>query len=152
MRIALVIGTTGLAALSLAGCGKATASDPLSGTSWQLVSIESVAPAEEPSITVDDPAKYTVTFGDDGRAAFQVDCNRGNSSWQAQAAAPDSGSLTFGPIALTRMFCPQPSVDAAVAAALGRVRSYLLSDGKLHMSLEVDSGIMHWTPAAEPAS
>ena len=101
---------------------------------------------EQPGTTIDDPAKYTVTFGKDGRAAFQVDCNRGNGSWTAAAAASDSGSLTFGPIALTKMFCPQPSVDATVAADLGRVRSYLLSDGKLHLSMEADSGIMHWEP------
>lgn len=130
-----------------AGCGAAQATDPLTGTSWELVSIESMAPDEQPSTTIDDPAKYTVSFGDDGRAVFTVDCNRGNSSWQADAAAPDSGSLAFGPIALTRMFCPQPSADATVAAALGRVRSFLLSDGQLHLSLEVDGGIMHWRPA-----
>ena len=101
---------------------------------------------EQPGIAIDDPAKYTVAFGDDGHAAFQVDCNRGNGSWTAAAAASDSGSLTFGPIALTKMFCPQPSADTAVAAGLGRVRSYLLSDGKLHLSMEADSGIMHWEP------
>ena len=101
---------------------------------------------EQPTTTIDDPAKYTVTFGADGRAAFQVDCNRGNGSWTAAAAASDSGSLSFGPIALTKMFCPQPSVDTTVAADLGRVRSYLLSDGKLHLSMEADSGIMHWEP------
>ena len=75
-----------------------------------------------------------------------MDCNRGSSAWQFSAAAADSGSLTFGPIALTRMFCPQPSSDTVVAAALGRVRSYLIRDGKLHLSLEADGGIMHWQP------
>jgi len=133
------------AAAALAGCSSATASDPLVGTTWRLVSIESMSD-EQPTTTIDDPAKYTVTFGADGRAAFQVDCNRGNGSWTAAAAASDSGSLSFGPIALTKMFCPQPSVDTTVAADLGRVRSYLLSDGKLHLSMEADSGIMHWEP------
>lgn len=136
-------------ALALAACGSAAASDPLVGTTWQLLSIESMSPAEEPSTTIDEPGLYSVTFGDDGRASFQVDCNRGSSTWQAAAAAPDSGSLTFGPIALTRMYCPQPSADTKVAAALGRVRSYLLSDGKLHLSLEADGGIMHWRPAGQ---
>ena len=133
-----------VAALALSGCGSAAAPEPLTGTSWQLLSIESMAPAEQPSTTIDEPGLYRVTFGDDGRATFQVHCNRGSSTWQAEAAAPDSGSLTFGELALTRMFCPQPSADTKVAAALGQVRSYLLSDGKLHMSLEADGGIMHW--------
>jgi heat shock protein HslJ len=142
MRTVILVSA---AAAILAGCGSATASDPLAGTTWRLVSIESMSD-EQPTTTIDDPAKYTVTFGADGRAAFQVDCNRGNGSWTAAAAASDSGSLSFGPIALTKMFCPQPSVDTTVAADLGRVRSYLLSDGKLHLSMEADSGIMHWEP------
>lgn len=145
MRMLVVLP---IAALALASCGSAAAAEPLTGTSWQLVSIDSMAPAEEPSTTIDEPGLYSVTFGDDGRASFQVHCNRGSSTWQAEAAAPDSGSLTFGPIALTRMYCPQPSADTKVAAALGRVRSYLISDGKLHLSLEADGGIMNWQPAA----
>ena len=148
MRALLVLGTAlgGAVALTVAGCGRAAASDPLTGTSWQLLSIESMAPGEQPGTTIADPSKYTVSFGDDGRAVFTVDCNRGNSSWRTDSAGVDSGTLTFGPIALTRMFCPQPSNDTEVAAALGRVRSYLISDGKLHLSLEADSGVMHWQP------
>ena len=138
-----------IAALVLAGCGSAAAADPLTGTSWHLLSIDSMAPAEQPSTTIDEPALYTVTFGDDGRATFLVHCNRGSSTWHAEAAAPDSGTLTFGELALTRMYCPQPSADTTVAAALGRVRSYLISDGKLHLSLEADGGIMNWMPAGQ---
>ena len=137
----------GLALSLSAGCGSADSAIPLVGTSWQLLSIESMAPDEQPGTTIDDPTKYTVTFGEDGRAAFRVDCNRGSSSWRSDATMGDSGSLTLGPIALTRMLCPQPSVDARVAAALDAVRSYLLSDGQLHLSLEADGGIMHWQPA-----
>jgi heat shock protein HslJ len=147
MRRVLTAGIlAAVTAASLAGCGSAAASDPLTGTTWRLLSIESMAPEEQPSTTIDDPSTYTVTFGDDGRAAFQVDCNRGNASWETSSAAPDSGTLTFGPIALTRMMCPQPSEDTRVAAALGYVRSYLLSDGKLHLSMLADSGVMHWEP------
>ncbi len=138
------------AAVSLSACGSAEAADPLSGTTWQLVSIESMAPAEQPGVTIDDPAKYTVTFGTDGRAAFRLDCNRGTGTWQADAAAVDSGSLTFGPIGVTRMFCPQPSVDTTVAADLAQVRSYLIADGKLNMSLMADGGILRWQP--QPAA
>ena len=153
MRMKIVAGLAALAAVAApaaAGCGRAKAPDPLTGTSWQLMSIESMAPGEQPGTVIDDPSKYSVTFGEDGRATFQVDCNRGNADWTVEAAAPDSGSLTFGPIALTRMFCPQPSADTEVAAALGRVRSYLIADGKLHLSLEADGGIMHWRPAGQP--
>ncbi len=145
MRTLLTVGTLGTAVLTLSGCNAAGSSDPLIGTTWKLTGIESMS-EEQPGVEIADPAKYTVTFGADGRAGFLVDCNRGNSTWQTDAAATDSGSLTFGPIALTRMMCPQPSDDAKVAAALGRVRSYLLKDGRLSLSMEADSGIMHWEP------
>lgn len=132
--------------LSLGGCSRAEAADPFTGTAWQLVSIESMAPDERPSTTIDDPSAYTLDFGGDGRAAFRIDCNRGSATWTFVPAASDSGSLSFGPVAMTRMACQQPSVDAEVAAALGRVRSYLLSDGLLHLSTEADGGVMHWRP------
>jgi len=102
-------------------------------------------PNEEPSLTIPDPSKFTVTFGDDGRAGFLINCNRGNSTWKVEGAGPESGSLTFGPIAVTRMMCPSPDYDAKVAAALGQVRSYLLGDDDtLHLSMEADSGVMHF--------
>ncbi|MCH9722624.1 MAG: META domain-containing protein [Actinomycetia bacterium] len=133
-------------ALGMVGCGPAAGSDPLTGTTWRLLSIESMAPAERPGTVIDDPSAYTVTFGDDGRAVFRVDCNQGNADWESTSAAPDSGSLIFGAIALTRMMCPQPSADSRVTAALGDVRTYLLADGQLHLSLLADGGIMHWEP------
>lgn len=145
MRMIVVLVGTAVA-VTASGCGSPKPVD-LTGTTWQLLSIESMAPDEEPSTTIADPSKYTVTFGDDGKAGFRVDCNRGNSTWKVEAAAADSGSLSFGPIALTRMACPQPSDDGKVAAALGWVRSYLVQDGKLHLSLEADGGIMHWQPS-----
>lgn len=145
MRTLITAGTLAAAAVALSGCSSATASDPLTGTTWQLTSIESMSD-EQPSTIIKDPAKYTVTFGEDGKAGFRVDCNRGNSTWKTNDGATESGSMTFGPIALTRMMCPQPSDDAKVAAALDRVRSYLLSGGKLSLSMEADSGIMMWEP------
>lgn len=152
MRVAFGIGALGavvglgtVVGLGAVGCDAAAAADPLVGTTWQLLEIESMT-SEQPSTNITDPTKYTVMFGDDGQAVFQIDCNRGSGTFQTAAAADDSGSLTFGPIALTRMFCPQPSDDTKVATALGYVRSYLLSNGQLHLSLLADSGIMHWEP------
>jgi heat shock protein HslJ len=118
----------------------------LTGTTWKLLTIESMAPNEQPSTTIPDPSKFTVTFGDDGQAGFLINCNRGNSTWKVEGAGPESGSLTFGPIAVTRMMCPSPDNDTKVTAALGQVRSYKLSnDNTLDLSLEADSGVMHFT-------
>jgi heat shock protein HslJ len=164
MRMMAVVAAAGAAvAFTVSGCGShGSPGEPgspakpgasagakpgdLTGTTWKLLTIESMAePNEEPSLTIPDPSKFTVTFGDDGRAGFLINCNRGNSTWKVEGAGPESGSLTFGPIAVTRMMCPSPDYDAKVAAALGQVRSYLLGDDDtLHLSMEADSGVMHF--------
>lgn len=133
------------AALALAACTSSTPAHPLDGTSWRLLSLESMDD-KQGTTTVADPSTFTVEFGTDGQAAFRIDCNRGSATWQASASAKESGSLTFGPIATTRMACPQPSLDNRVSTALGYVRGYLLKDGRLHMSLLADGGILHWEP------
>ena len=146
MRVGLTAVTLAAVAASCAtGCSAAEPSDRLTGTTWRLLNIESMT-SEAPGTSIEDPAEYTVTFGQDGKAGFRVDCNRGNSSWSADPLVGDSGKLSFGPIALTRMMCPQPSVDTEVAKALGLARGYLFSDGRLHLSLEADGGIMHFEP------
>ena len=94
---------------------------------------------------VADPARFTLRFGVDGRAILRLDCNRGSGSYEARAAGDgSSGSLTFGAIATTRALCPPPHLDERVARDLGHVRSYLLKDGKLFLSLMADGGIYEW--------
>ncbi|TGD86309.1 META domain-containing protein [Mycolicibacterium sp. CH28] len=136
------------AVVVLSGCATtAHPSHPLDGTSWRLLSLESMND-EQGTTPVEDPSRYTVTFGTDGHAAFRLDCNQGSSTWQATASTPDSGSLTFGPIAVTEMGCPQPSLETKVTTALGYVRGFRLAGGRLHMSLMADGGILNWQPGS----
>ncbi|MCB0941381.1 MAG: META domain-containing protein [Mycobacterium sp.] len=146
MKTLLVALTMGVALGSaMVTCGEsAAATTPLAGSGWQLTSIESPAGPT----TVDDPAAFTVAFDADGRAAFRLDCNRGGSSWQATAETPDSGTLSFGPIAVTRMMCPQPSLDDRVAAALADVGGWRIDDGRLAMTPATGDTILHWAPPA----
>ena len=62
MRMLCVLPIAGLV---LAGCGSAAAADPLTGTSWHLLSIDSMAPDEEPSTAV-VPAPPTAAATPDG--------------------------------------------------------------------------------------
>ena len=127
------------AGLALATCAIAAADPtPLTDTGWQLVSIDS---ADGPT-AVKDPSTFTVTFGADGHAAFLLDCNRGSGSWQAT----DSGTLSFGPIAVTLMMCPQPSLDTRVAAALSGVGGWRIEDGQLTMTPASGDTALHWAP------
>ena len=58
----------------------------LAGTSWQLESIGSPADSGQ-ALQIADAARYSVTFGADGRASLRLDCNRGHGSYTQQPAA-----------------------------------------------------------------
>ncbi|TLD44628.1 MAG: hypothetical protein FAZ92_03110 [Accumulibacter sp.] len=124
------------------------ASHELAGTSWQLLAIQSMDDAQG-TTRVHEPGRFTLEFGRDGRAALRLDCNRGSGTYQVQAAADgSSGTLSFGPIAATRAMCPPPHLDERIARDLAHVRSYLLKDGRLYLSLLADGGIYEWAPLA----
>lgn len=149
---AATVGVTCAAAFTGCSSSDSPRQFTLAGSSWQLVSIQSMDDAQG-TTTVPDPSKFTVSFGTDGRALFLIDCNRGNGAYEAQPSSDGvSGTLTFGPIATTMMLCPQPSLYQRVSLALTSVRGYLYKDDRLHMSQddrlhmsqEVDGGILDW--------
>jgi heat shock protein HslJ len=93
---------------------------------------------------------YTMTLNADGTVAMQLNCNRASGSWSASPGADgNSGGFEFGPLAMTRAFCAPPSLDQSIAAQAGFVRSYLLSNGRLYLSLLADGGILVWEPDAD---
>lgn len=135
-------------AATLAGCAGVRdtfGSHPLAGTRWALHGIQSMDDAQG-TTRVDDPQRFTAEFGTDGRLALRLDCNRGFATWEARAADTASGSLHIGPVAATRALCLPPRLDERVARDLGHLRSYLLRDGLLFMSLMADGGIYEWHP------
>ncbi len=131
-----------------------TPASPLVGTQWQLVAFQSMSD-EQGTARPPDPASYTLSFGPDGRASLRLDCNRGTTTWQASAATGDtpgrrSGSLEFGALATTRAMCPPASLEPRLVKVLPYVRSYVLMDGRLHLSLFADGGILVFAPAPRP--
>ena len=137
-------------AIGLPGCGALppgeVASPSLAGTNWELVAIQSMDDAQG-TTRIPSPDQFTVSFAQDGRASFRLDCNRGTSTWKSTPSADGvTGSLRFGPIAATRAMCPPPHLDERIVRDLGFVRSYLFKDGKLFMSLMADGGIYEWRP------
>lgn len=134
--------------LLLAACAagpQPLAPPSLAGTSWQLLSIQSMEDAQG-TTRVADPQRFTLSFGHDGRASLRLDCNRGTGTWEAKPAGAEAGQLTFGPIAATRAMCPAPHLDERIARDLPYVRSYVLKQGKLYLSLMADGGIYEWEP------
>lgn len=111
-----------------------SSSPPLEGTSWQLVRFQG---GDDTTLTPDDPAKYTIEFGPGGQLTARIDCNRGRGSWTSSGP----GQLQFGPMALTRAACPEGSLHDHIVKQLGFIRSYVMRDGRLYLSLMADGGI-----------
>jgi heat shock protein HslJ len=118
----------------------------LAGTRWRLIDFQSMDDSQGRTIPA-HPDRYTITFGTDGRASMQIDCNRGSAPWRAIPSGSGGGSLTFGAISSTRMACQELSMSRLMERQLPYVRSYTLSNGRLHMSLMADGGVFTWEPA-----
>lgn len=124
---------------------------PLSGTAWRLVEIQSMDDAIG-TVRPEDPSLYHMRLNSDGTVLMRLNCNRASGTWSAEAGLkPTSGRFTFGPLASTRYACPPPSLDERMSAEFGYVRSYLLKDGRLYLSLMADGGIYAWEPDTDTA-
>ena len=111
----------------------------LEGTSWQLVRFKG---GDGALLEPDERAKYTLAFGADGVMSGRIDCNRARGSWKSAGA----GQLEFGPMAITRAQCPPGSLHDQVVRQLPFVRSYLIRDQHLFLSLMADGGTYEFEP------
>jgi para-nitrobenzyl esterase len=123
---------------AIAGCAH-TPQPQLVGPTWQLVRFQG---GDDKVLTPDDRAKYTLTFGADGRVSARIDCNRGTGGWKS----PEKGRLEFGPMAVTRAMCPPGSLHDHLVKQWPYVRSYMLKGGRLYLALMADGGVYEFEP------
>ena len=126
----------------LAACASAPARPPLDGTAWRLVKFQG---GDDTVLVPDDGSKYTVAFGADGRVAVRFDCNRGSGGW----SSPGPGQLQFWPMAMTRAMCAPGSLHDRMVKHWFYVRSYVIREGHLYLSLMADGGIYEFEPLAQ---
>jgi heat shock protein HslJ len=148
MRLLWLLTASLVSLVACTSAQKEPSATTLHGTAWQLHAIQSMDDAQGKT-RIADPSRFTLRLNADGSAALQLDCNRGAATWESTPAGDGSGRLTFGPVAATRALCPPPPIGERVARDLGFVRSYLLKEGKLFMSLMADGGIYEWHPWRE---
>ncbi len=77
---------------------------------WQLVALEQEGSSP---VVVPDPSRYTLRLEQDGRVAVRSDCNSCGGSYAIAGT-----SLTIAPLACTRVFCGEASLDSAFTRAL----------------------------------
>jgi para-nitrobenzyl esterase len=123
----------------LAACASAPARPTLDGTAWRLVKFRG---GDDTVLVPDDRAKYTIAFGAEGRVAVRFDCNRGSGGW----SSPGPHQLRFGPMAMTRAMCPPGSLHDRMVTHWSYVRSYVVKEGHLVLSLMADGGIYEFEP------
>ena len=143
-KTCLRIAATGLVAV-LGCCASPTptaqsANAGLEGSSWRLVQISMSDGVTKPAI---ERSRYTIGFGENGVLNVRFDCNRGRGSWKS--AGPNN--LEFGPLALTRAMCPVGSLHDDLVRQWPYVRSYVVKDGRLFLSLMADGGTIEFEPA-----
>ena len=130
---------------ALVGIASAEKPPDIGGTSWRLVAFRG---GDDKILIPDDRAKYMISFGTDGGVSARIDCNRGRGTWKS--AGPNR--LELGPLSLTRAMCPTPLNDRLVKD-WSYVRSYILKNGHLFLSLMADGGTYEFEPipGARPA-
>jgi heat shock protein HslJ len=119
--------------------GENPASPGLAGTSWQLVKFQG---SDEKVLTPDDGAKYTIEFAAAGQLTARIDCNRGRGTWKSGGPT----QLQLGPLALTRAKCPAGSLHDQIVKQWANIRSYVVKDAHLFLSLMADGGIYEFEP------
>jgi len=118
----------------------------LSGSSWRLVEFES-SDDQIGTIRPENPDNYTMELLPDGTVAMRLDCNRGTGTWTASEAGAGSGTFEFGPLAVTRAFCPPPSMGDQIARDAEYVRTYVVRGDRLYLNLMADGGNYVWERA-----
>jgi len=113
----------------------------LGGTSWRLVQFRG---SDGTTLTPDDRSKYTIEFLADGGLVARIDCNRGRGTWKSSGP----NQLELGPMALTKAMCPPGSLHDQIVKQWKYVRSYVLKDGHLFLSLMADGGIYEYEPVS----
>ena len=122
-----------------------TSGPSLVGTEWRLVEFES----SDDSIGVIRPRKdelYSLRLLSDGSLIMGLSCNRGTGGWTSEDAHLQRGTLVIEPLASTMAACDRPSSFVRIGADMGRVRSFVIADGRLHLNLEMDGGNYVWLP------
>mgnify|MGYP001244529118 CR=1 FL=1 len=115
----------------------------LHGVTWQWVRFRSGRGDE---VVPDDPARYTLTIGDDGTARVVAACNHGEGPARIENESID---LT---LTMTQMACEPGSLGEEYVGYLTEAVSWVIRDGQLHLSLPMDAGIASFAPVVPPAS
>jgi heat shock protein HslJ len=112
----------------------------VTGIVWWLAQIQY---ANNTALVPEDPSKYALILSQDGTVTVRADCNRGMGTYLM--AGP---WLVVRKLAYTHMICMGNSLFDPYTKALESISSCVFRDGNFYISLQTDSGVMKFVPAA----
>ncbi len=106
---------------------------PIEGTTWEVTG--TVANQGVSSVPADPKATITIT---DGNVAVDAGCNTGSGTVEVTET-----TLTFGPIATTRMACPEDvmALETSVLQTLSGTVDYAIHGDTMLMTTENGDGL-----------
>lgn len=102
---------------------------------WQQTSMN-----DDTEVSPDNSESYTLTLNTDGTINGKADCNNFTGSYEITGS-----NITFGPMATTRAFCGESSLDTQYLQDLSNAATYFTQEGDLYIDLQFDSGIMKFS-------
>lgn len=112
------------AAVTIGACSSdALAPSAVVGDTWTLVSLQEAGAA---AIVVENPSRYTLQLSSEGRILVRSDCNSCGGPYSL-----NDSSLEVGPLACTRAFCGDASLDARYTTMLQGARSVIVDGNEL---------------------
>ena len=109
-------------------------SGQLTQTAWQWTATYDSGAQIVP---VENPASYTVAFGEDGTVAIQADCNQAQGEY---TVADGAMTITVGPATLAA--CPDGGQGEQFLQLLAAALAFEWNDGQLILSLDPGSGML----------
>ena len=141
MRIAFLTILVASAAL-FGGCASEEGGD-ITGTAWQLISIETQNPQLSAIVPGGPSDNYTITFNDDGTFDAKADCNQVGGTYTIQG----EGILTIELGPATMAECGEASLSNEYVQALGQAGSFTIAENQMNITLLDDGVLTYQAPA-----
>ena len=136
MRRLIVLGLLVTATASFAACASEAGGD-ITGKTWHLTAITTVAPNFQGVVPAEAMANYTISFHPDDTFDAKADCNQVAGEYTITGKSV----LTIKPGPSTLAACGEGSLSNQYVAALAQASSYTTTSDQLTITL-LDNGTL----------
>jgi heat shock protein HslJ len=132
-----IVAVVLVATATLSGACASEAGGDITGKTWHLTSITTVAPNFATVVPAEAMANYTISFDPGGTFAAKADCNQVSGTYTITGKSV----LTIKPGPSTLAACPDGSLSDKYVATLAQASSYTTTSNQLTITL-LDNGTL----------